>query len=203
VFFRQLRVGPGENFSYLLGCEDSRLAVVIDPSEPERILRILREEGLVLKYIINTHSHRDHCSGNRSLAAETGAQVVAHEASEREGGLAVKDGDRLVLGSMVLEFLYTPGHSPDGLSILVGDRLFTGDTLFVGECGRTDLPGGDPEALYDSLFGKILRLDDSIRVYPGHDYGDRPSSTIGYERAHNYTLKLRTREEFVRFMAEE
>jgi len=127
VIFRQLRVDPGKNFSYLLGCEDSGLAVGIDPSDSERILQILREGGLVLKYILNTHSHRDHCAGNQSLAAETGAQVVTHEAAGSERGLAVKDGDRLDLDCMVLEFLHTPGHSPDGLSILVGDRLFTGD----------------------------------------------------------------------------
>lgn len=94
----------------------------------------------------------------------------------------------------------TPSHSPDSTCYLFEGNLFTGDTLFVGECGRTDLPGGSAEDLYESLFNKILKLNDSIKVYPGHDYGPLPSSTIGYERKTNYTLKQRSKEEFVRFM---
>jgi glyoxylase-like metal-dependent hydrolase (beta-lactamase superfamily II) len=97
--------------------------------------------------------------------------------------------------------LYTPGHTPDGICLLVDNqKLLTGDTLFVGECGRTDLPGGNAKILYDSLFNKLLKLDDAIEVYPGHDYGVKPSSTIGYERKTNYVLKPRNLKEFLAFM---
>jgi glyoxylase-like metal-dependent hydrolase (beta-lactamase superfamily II) len=125
-----------------------------------------------------------------------------HEKSSLRKDIIVKDGDVIEIGSLKANFIHTPGHCPDHISILVEDKLLTGDTLFVGECGRTDLPGGNPSDMYESLFHKILRLEDSIEVYPGHDYGSKPYSTIGYERENNYTLKPRTREEFVRFMAE-
>ena len=103
---------------------------------------------------------------------------------------------------MKVKVLHTPGHCPDHICLLVGGKLITGDLLFVGECGRTDLTGGSSSEMYNSLFNKILPLDDSIEVYPGHDYGSKPSSTIGDERKNNYTLKPRSREEFIKFMAQ-
>ena len=108
----------------------------------------------------------------------------------------------LRVGTMEVKVLHTPGHSRDSVCYLVGKKLFTGDTLFVGECGRTDMPGGDAGALYDSLFNRLLKLPDDIEVYPGHDYGARPTSTIGQERKTNYVLEPRTRAEFIEFMAE-
>jgi glyoxylase-like metal-dependent hydrolase (beta-lactamase superfamily II) len=108
----------------------------------------------------------------------------------------------LQVGSLEVRFIHTPGHSPDSISVLVGNKLVSGDTLFVGECGRTDLPGGSSEQLYDSLFNKLAKLPDEIEVYPGHDYGAEPHSTIAYEKAHNYVLKPRTVREFVQFMKE-
>ena len=114
----------------------------------------------------------------------------------------MNDGDRVEVGSLKVGVLHTPGHIPDHICLLVDGKVLTGDTLFIGECGRTDLVGGDPGAMYESLFNKLLKLDDSTEVYPGHDYGRKPSSTIGEERRSNYTLKPRTKEEFIRFMAE-
>lgn len=125
-----------------------------------------------------------------------------HEQSPLLKDVAVKDGDVMEIGSLKIRVLYTPGHCPDHICLLVDGKLLTGDTLFVGECGRTDLAGGNSGELYDSLQKKILPLEDSIEVYPGHDYGPKPSSTIGHERKSNYTLKPRTREEFIEFMAE-
>ena len=114
----------------------------------------------------------------------------------------MKDGDTIKLNGTKIEVIYTPGHTPDSICLIAGNKLLTGDTLFVGECGRTDLPGGDSGSLYDSLFKKIIPLDNSLEVYPGHDYGLKPDSTLGFEKEHNYVLKPRTREEFMRFMRE-
>jgi len=115
--------------------------------------------------------------------------------------ISVDDGDILKLGTTSIKAIYTPGHTQDGICLLVDGKLLTGDTLFVGECGRTDLAGSSVEDMYHSLLGKLLQLDDSIEVYPGHDYGATPSSTIGIERRTNYTLEKRTLEEFFEFMS--
>lgn len=192
-----------DNFSYLLGDEESKEAAVVDPfAAVEPILAAVRKQGLKVKYIINTHSHFDHISGNQRLVSATKAKVVAHRLATVRKDISVRDGDELALGKKKLRFIHTPGHSPDGISVIFGDKLLTGDTLFVGECGRTDLVGSSSEELYDSLFAKIMKLDDSLEIWPGHNYGPRPSSTLGYEREHNYTLKKRTKEEFIEFMNE-
>ena len=113
----------------------------------------------------------------------------------------VDEGDVLRVGVVEIKVLYTPGHTIDGICLLVdGSKLLTGDTLFVGECGRTDLPGGSSKSLYDSLFNKLLKLGDDVEVYPGHDYGSKPDSTIGEERRTNYVLRPRSLDEFVEFM---
>jgi glyoxylase-like metal-dependent hydrolase (beta-lactamase superfamily II) len=126
---------------------------------------------------------------------------VVHRLSKIGAEVKVDDGDTLKVGAVEIKILYTPGHTADGICLLVdGEKLLTGDTLFVGECGRTDLPGGNPRSLYASLFGKLLKLDDAVEVFPGHDYGLRPSSTIGEERRSNYVLQPRSVEEFVEFM---
>lgn len=192
-----------QNFAYLIGDEKTRLAVVVDPAwDVDRIMEIAKSNSLRIVYAINTHQHPDHISGNDELAKATGAKIVAHKSSRRPKDIGVEDSEILQVGTLQLKFIHTPGHSPDSISVLVGDKLMTGDTLFVGECGRIDLPGGSSEQLYDSLFNRLARLPDEVEVYPGHDYGSRPNSTIGYEKAHNYVLKPRTLEEFTQFMKE-
>ncbi|WXG46248.1 MAG: MBL fold metallo-hydrolase [Candidatus Atabeyarchaeum deiterrae] len=204
LFFRQLKSLGLDNFSYIVGDGESKLAAVVDPpANPNEVLDIVAEYDLKVLYIINTHGHFDHTAGNEKLKKATGAKIVSHESSTVKKDMSVKDGNIIKLDGVRIEVMHTPGHTPDGISLLVQDRLvLTGDTLFVGECGRTDLPGSDPRKMYESLFGRLMKLNDSIEVYPGHDYGVLPYSTIGYEREHNYTLKLRTKEEFVRFMAQ-
>ncbi len=203
MIFKQVPVGTFQNFSYILGDEKTRAAALVDPAwEVEKLLKSCDELGLKVSYVINTHSHHDHVEGNELVAKRTGAKIVTHEKSPVRKDVAVKDGDAIEIGSLKVRVLYTPGHCPDHICLLVDWKVLTGDTLFVGECGRTDLAGGDSGDLYDSLVGKILPLDDSIEVYPGHDYGNKPSSTIGYERKNNYTLEPRSREEFIKFMAE-
>ena len=202
MFFKQIKKA-GDNFSYVVADELTKEAAVIDPSRNgKEIARLLTEGGLKLKYVLLTHHHPDHLGDSYELRSAAGGLLVAHGASDVKKDLAVVDGDVLNVGSIRLKVIHTPGHTPDSICILADGKLMTGDTLFVGECGRTDLPGGDPSEMYDSLFHKIARLDDKTEVYPGHDYGPTPSSTLGEEMKTNYTLKERTLEEFVKFMAE-
>jgi hydroxyacylglutathione hydrolase len=129
------------------------------------------------------------------------AKTVAHKLSRINADVAVDDGDVIRVGNVPIKVIHTPGHTPDSICLLVDDKLLlTGDTLFVGECGRTDLPGGNPRSMYDSLFNKLLKLGDEVEVYPGHDYGPRPSSTIGEEKRSNYTLQPRSLAEFIEFL---
>lgn len=203
MIFEQIAVGPMQNFAYLVGDEKTGLALVIDPGwDVDVVLETAKMKDLRIIYIVSTHEHHDHTSGNEELAARTGAKIVAHEKSRIGKDIVARDGDVMHVGSMNVRFIYTPGHSPDHICVLVDGKLVTGDTLFVGECGRTDLPGGSSEQLYDSLFHKLVKLPDEVEVYPGHDYGTKPRSTIGYEKAHNYVLKPRTLGEFVQFMNE-
>jgi len=192
-----------ENFAYLIGDENTGLAAVVDPAwDIEKILKVAQKNNLRIIYVINTHNHPDHTSGNDELVKATGAKIVAHETSRNRKDISAKDGEILRLGSLELKLIHTPGHSPDHMCVLVNGKLMTGDALFVGECGRTDLPGGNSEQLYDSLFNKLMKLAADVEVYPGHNYGPKTHSTIGYEKTHNYVLKPRTAKEFVQFMRE-
>ena len=129
------------------------------------------------------------------------SSVLLRHLSRRRGQFRkLEEGKNLTVAGLSVAVLHTPGHTPDSVLYVFGGNVATGDTLFVGECGRTDLPGGSPESLYDSLFGKLLKLEDGLVVLPGHDYGKTPTSTLGYERLNNYVLQPRTKEEFVRFM---
>ena len=201
MFFKQIKKFS-DNFSYILADEDAGEAAVVDSSyNVDEIVRVLKAENLRLKYVINTHGHSDHTDGNSELLSTFGGKIVAHKVSKAEHDMQVDDGDVLSLGAVRIRVIHTPGHTPDSICLLVDDKtLLTGDTLFVGECGRTDLPGGDPRSLYDSFFNKLLKLDDAVVVYPGHDYGPKPFSTIGEERMYNYVLQPRSLGEFISFM---
>jgi hydroxyacylglutathione hydrolase len=202
MIFRQVAVGTFQNFAYVIGDDKTKTAAIVDPAwDVERLLRICEENGLKVSYVINTHSHHDHVQGNELVVKRTGARIVAHEKSPVRKDIAVKEGDSFPLGSIMMQVIHTPGHCPDHICVLAEGKLLSGDTLFIGECGRTDLAGGSSSDLYDSL-NRLLKLPDSTEVYPGHDYGSKQSSTIGYEKEHNYTLKRRTREEFIKFMSE-
>jgi glyoxylase-like metal-dependent hydrolase (beta-lactamase superfamily II) len=132
----------------------------------------------------------------------TGAKIIQHENSKLQKDIAVKDGDTIEVGSIKLKVMHTPGHSKDSMCLILDDQLiFTGDTLFVGNCGRTDLPGSDPAEMYHSLFDKLAGLDEKLVVYPGHNYGSTPTSTIGTEKKTNYVLQPRSKQEFLGFMA--
>jgi len=201
MFFRQIQQ-HGNNFSYVIADDATREAVVVDSSfNAGELTLILKTENLKLKYIINTHNHSDHTAGNHELRSIFNAKIVAHSTSRINADAKVNDGDVIRIGSTQMQIIHTPGHTPDGICLLVDNqKLLTGDTLFVGECGRTDMPGGNSKNMYDSLFNKILKLNDDVEVYPGHDYGSKPSSTIGEEKRSNYTLKPRSLAEFIEFM---
>ena len=192
----------GDNFSYIVADDVTREAAVVDSSfNAGEIIRILKTENLKLQYIVNTHGHSDHTVGNEELRSMFGAKTVAHKLSRVNADIAVDDGDVVRVGNVSIKVIYTPGHTPDSICLLVDNKkLLTGDTLFVGECGRTDLPGGNSRSMYDSLFNKLLKLTNDVEVYPGHDYGSRSSSTIGEEKRSNYTLQPRSLAEFIEFV---
>lgn len=193
-------------FCYILGCEDTHKGLVIDPAgEEERILKTARASGLTIESVVNTHGHPDHTCGNRKIAEQTGAKIYMHALDDRffntpqgqsmamqmgftpspSADVHLEDGDIIPFGDKGLAVLHTPGHSPGGICLYVENNLFTGDTLFVGAVGRTDLPGGSMETLLRSIKDRILPLPDETIVWPGHDYGGSPTSTIALEKRHN------------------
>jgi hydroxyacylglutathione hydrolase len=203
VLLEQFRIGPYLNFTYLVAESEGGDGAVIDPSfGVHPVLEAVDRRRVKVRFILNTHSHQDHVAGNADVRDRTGAKVVAHRVAPLHQDVSVEDGDAIKAGRLSIQVLHTPGHTKDSVLYLFEGHLATGDTLFVGECGRTDLPGGDPSEMYDSLLGRVISLDDGLVVLPGHDYGVTPTSTIGREKRENYTLQPRTREEFLKFLAE-
>jgi hydroxyacylglutathione hydrolase len=198
----QIEVGQMANFSYLVADEESGEAAVIDPSwDLDKVFQTLKKKDWLAKYIINTHTHFDHVIGNQQMAELTGAKIVQHKNSQLDKDIAVSDGDMIEIGGIRLRVLHTPGHSKDSICLLYDDQfILTGDTLFVGNCGRVDLPGSDAREMYYSLFNRLAKLDENLIVYPGHNYGPTSTSTIGHEKKTNYVLKPRSKQEFLELM---
>jgi glyoxylase-like metal-dependent hydrolase (beta-lactamase superfamily II)/rhodanese-related sulfurtransferase len=201
MIFEQIATGGCQ--SYLLGCEATRAAVLIDPeqSQIERYLGAVNQQGVHIRYIVDTHTHADHFSASHALGKMLDAPVVMNRLSPAPyADMRLDDGDMLIVGEIRLKALHTPGHTRDSMCLLTSDRVFTGDTLLIGGTGRTDLPSGDPGALYDSLFGKLLKLPRETLVYPAHDYKGRSHSTIGVEIDSNPRLQTRERAQFIEMM---
>lgn len=202
MIIKQLAVGPIQANCFILGCEETLEAVVIDPGdEADRILNALAESSLTLKYIINTHGHMDHVSANKKLNEATGAPIFIHPldapmldqvassaaawgmnaenspAPDRE----LEDGDEVTFGNITLSVIHTPGHTRGGISLLAGNDIFVGDTLFAGSIGRTDFPGGSFEVIRESIQQKLFKLGDDVTAHTGHG----PTTTIGQEKQHN------------------
>jgi hydroxyacylglutathione hydrolase len=198
----QIAVGQMANFTYIVADEENGEAAVIDPSwDLDKIFQTLKKNNWRAKYIINTHTHFDHVIGNEQMAELTGAKIVQHKNSQLEKDIAVSDGDTIEIGSISLRVLYTPGHSKDSICLLLDDQfIFTGDTLFVGNCGRVDLPGSDAKEMYDSLFNRLAKLDENLILYPGHNYGPTSISTIGHEKKTNSVLQPGSKQEFLELM---
>ena len=174
MIFEQINVSDDNNFAYLIGDETSKEAVVVDPSfNPAKVLKIAKKHDLKIKYLINTHQHYDHIDGNDYILEHSNAVFKP-----------IKGGDEFKLGKLTFKIIATPGHTDDSVCILVDNKLLTGDTLFVGAIGRT-WSKEDAVTQHKSIHKKILTLPDATEIYPGHDYGRKPFSTIGYEKKTN------------------
>ncbi len=202
IKIEQIPVGRMANFSYIIYDPEILESIVVDPSwDLEKIFDFVKKNQLSVKYVLNTHTHFDHILGNDQVSLMTGAKVIQHKNSGEPHDLSVNNGDLITLGKSKIRVIFTPGHSPDSICLVVDEKyLLTGDTLFVGNCGRTDLPGSNPEQMYESLFHTIAKMDESLIIYPGHNYGHVPVSTIGDEKKNNYILQERTKDEFLEFM---
>lgn len=201
MFFRELNRGQCK--TYLLACERTRRAVLIDPLRENtgRYIAVAAYHGLRIEYVIDTHTHADHRSGIWDVAALTDAKVVMERhAPAPHVDLHVSDGDTLEIGDVRIRVLYTPGHTPDGVSLYTEGCVFTGDTLLIGGTGRADFAGGDAGKQYDAITGALFRLPDETRIFPAHDYRGNQSSTVAKEKASNPRVAGRTRAEYVQIM---
>lgn len=206
MMIEQILLKRMDTFCYLVGDEVSGRAALIDPAfEVPRILEIARKAGYSVTHVINTHHHADHTAGNADVVRLTGAGICIHELEAAALGNITNrafarmlggkgspnpkrlliDGDTIHIGATAIRVLHTPGHTPGGISLYTPGHVFTGDTLFVGAVGRTDLPGGNPKQLLTAIRNKIYTLPDETIIWPGHDYGDAPSSTVADERRFN------------------
>ena len=208
MFFKQVPVGPMQNFSYIIG--DSGEAAIVDAGwEVDRLIKIADDEKLKINKIILTHYHYDHVQKVDELASKTNAQVYFHEYDYNEIKKTIKNpnvkiyqlknNDEIKVGKIKIKIIHTPGHTPGAICLLAENKLLTGDTLFVNAIGRTDLPGGDSIKLFESL-QKLKKLKDDVEVYPGHDYGEIPFSTIGNEKKNNPYFKCESKEQFLNIL---
>jgi glyoxylase-like metal-dependent hydrolase (beta-lactamase superfamily II)/rhodanese-related sulfurtransferase len=217
MLFKQFQHEEGSCLSYVLGCTRTGVAAIVEPQlDVQPYLQYLADHQLTLTHVFETHAQADHLSGAKSLAQLTGAEVYYHESAKPKFPVRrVQDGDEVMVGNILLRVLHTPGHTDDSICLAVTDKtrgnepwfLLTGDTLFVGDVGRPDLHGS-ADALYDSLYQKLMQFPDSVEIFPTHYAGSvcgkvlspKPSSTIGFERRFNVALQFKNKREFVEFV---
>jgi hydroxyacylglutathione hydrolase len=219
MLFKQFQHEEGACLSYIIGCTAKKVCAVLEPQlDIQPYLDYAKDKSMTISHIFETHAQADHLSGAKQLAEVTKAPVYYHESARAAFPIKkIGDGDTIEIGNIQLKIIHTPGHTPDSISILVTDTtrsrepwfILTGDTLFVGDTGRPDLDGS-AEQLYDSVYGKLLKLDDSLEVFPTHYAGSvcgkalspKPSSTLGFERRFNPSLQFKSKADFVRFVTD-
>ena len=218
-YFKQLELGPMQNYVYLIGDPETRAAAVVDAAwDIEAIVEVAQNDGYTIQHDLVTHFHPDHLGGDlmghqirgaAELIAKVPAKVHIHRAElpfvQRLTGLSASDlvptdsGDELSIGGLTVKFLHTPGHTPGSQCFLLGNTLVSGDTLFIGSCGRVDLPGSNPEDMFHSL-QHLAGLPEDTILCPGHNYADRPTSTIGDEKRRNMMLRFHNLQDFLSVM---
>ncbi len=221
LYFRQIPLGPMQNFIYLIGSRRLGQCLVVDPAwDTQALIEAAGGDDMTITGALVTHYHPDHVGGSMmgfnvpggvgELIGKTDAKIHVnkHEAAGliKITGVSERDlvrhegGDLVEIGDVKIELLHTPGHTPGSQCFLVHSRLVAGDTLFVGGCGRVDLPGSDPKAMYETLTGTLGKLSDEVVLYPGHDYGPTETSTFAEQRRTNTYLQIRSLEEWQRLM---
>lgn len=205
LYLKQMEVGPMQNFVYLIGDKARREALVVDPAwNVPAVLKVAEEEGFQVKGALITHTHFDHVNGLEELLNQTDGTVYIHKNEAQylkgmKGNIKKMDGgEKIKIGDVEISFLHTPGHTPGSQCFLIGNNLVSGDTLFINACGRCDLPGGNAEEMYESLT-KLAGLDEKTVLYPGHNYADEPTSTIGREKRFNPYLQLTNLSDFLTY----
>ena len=195
MVIEQILVGH-DNFSYLIYCQETKLAALVDSGyDASSAMKQIDDLNLNLKFIINTHGHRDHTASNDRVKNTYKCQIIVSSAAENPD-ISVSHEEIISLGNVKMRFLHTPGHTPGDMCIIVDEKyLLTGDTMFIGDCGRTDLPGGSNGQMFASL-QMLKSLPDELIVYPGHDYGNKPSDTLGNQKLVNKTLLAASAIEF-------
>ena len=205
LFLKQVELGPMANYVYFVGDPKSREVAVVDPAwDVDRIIEIAQENDVTISKILITHSHFDHINGVEALLTRTKARVYINKAEAEfmkavwPDLVKVESGDTTKVGEVDITFIHTPGHTPGSQCFLVQNNLVSGDTLFIGACGRCDLPGSSPEDMYYSLTQTLMALDERTVVFPGHNYARQPYSTIGDERRTNPYLQFQSLQDFLR-----
>ncbi len=217
LYFKQIEIGPMRNYVYLIGSLETRKVAVVDAAwEIDAILKIAAEDDVEITHAFVTHTHPDHVGGRfagmeiagvNELLSQCKAKVVVHKAeAEFLKGLSPSDmvksdnGDKIDVGGIAIQLLHTPGHTPGSQCFLVDGRIVSGDTLFIDACGRVDLPGGDPEQMYDSLTQKLMALPDETILFPGHNYAPKPHDTLGQQKKTNPYLRFGSLRQFLAAM---
>ena len=203
LYLKQIELGPLQNFVYLIGCPETRETAVVDPGwDVPAILEAAAQDEMKITKVLITHTHFDHINGVEEMMRATDAQIIVHKKEmgavpvEGPSIQGIEGGAKLPLGKLELSLLHTPGHTPGSVCFTVADRLIAGDTLFIGGCGRCDLPGGDPELMYKSLT-RLKQMNDHLVLYPGHNYAPEKSAPLGIEKGRNPFLMAPSQEAFL------
>ncbi len=221
IYFKQIEVGPIQNFAYLVGDPLTKEAAVVDAAwDVPGIVAVAEKDEMTITKALVTHYHADHLGGDlfghhiqgvAELLEQVKAKIYIHKAEaeflSRLAGLSASDlvkvesGDETTLGSVTVKFIHTPGHTPGSQCFLIENQLVAGDTLFINSCGRVDLPGSSPEDMYYSLTQKLAKLPDETVLYPGHNYAEKPFSTLGEQKRHNMFLRFQNLKDFLELMS--